>query len=211
MPTPARLERHRFADELLAAGPDAPTLCEGWTTRDLAAHVIARERRPDAMPGVLISALSGHTGRVRDKIASREWNDIVELIRSGPPVWSPTRINRVDRLVNTTEFFVHLEDVRRADGAWEVRELDDDLAEDLAAALGRIAKMLARKAPAGISLEPDGGRHRITARDAEPMVIVRGPTGELVLWMFGRQDHARVEYEGDADAIEALGSASFGI
>lgn len=210
MTTPARLERHRFADELLERGPDEPTLCEGWTTRDLAAHVVLRDRRPDAGLGVLISALSGYTQRVQSKIAARDWNDIVEHVRT-PPAWSPTRIGRLERLANTTEFFVHLEDVRRAQPDWEPRVLDDDLVDDLAAALERSAKLFARKAPAGITLEPDGGRHRIVANDTEPGVTVRGPVGELVLWMFGRQDHARVEYEGPDEAVDALRDASFGI
>lgn len=211
MTTPATLERRRFADELLAVGPDAPTLCEGWTARDLAAHVVLRDRRPDAAGGLLVSALSGYTEKVQEKIADDDFGGIVDRIRSGPPRWSPTRVDKVDRLMNTTEFFVHLEDVRRAQPDWSVRELDDDLVDDLDAALRRSAKMFARKAPAGLTLEPDGGRAHVVARDAEPMVTVRGPVGELVLWMYGRQAHARVEYDGPDDAVEALRTASFGI
>ena len=52
MTTPATLERRRFADALLEVGPDAPTLCDGWSTRDLAAHVVLRDRRPDAAGGL---------------------------------------------------------------------------------------------------------------------------------------------------------------
>lgn len=211
MTTPATQERHRFADALLDAGPDAPTLCEGWTTRDLAAHVVLRDRRPDAMPGALVSALSAYTERVQDQIASRDWHTLVEQVRSGPPLWNPTRIDRVDRLVNTTEFFVHLEDVRRAQTGWAARDLDEDLVDDLAAALRRSAKLLVRRAPAGITLEPDEGRARLTPKDGDPQVVVRGPVGELVLWVFGRQDHAEVRYEGPEDAVDALRSASFGI
>lgn len=211
MTTPATLERRRFADELLAVGPDAPTLCEGWSARDLAAHVVLRDRRPDAASGLVVSALSGYTDKVQRKIAEQEYGAIVDRIRSGPPVWSPTRLDKVDRLANTTEFFVHLEDVRRAQPDWSVRELDEDLVDDLDAALRRSAKMFARKAPAGLTLEPDGGRPHLIAHDGEPMVTVRGPVGELVLWMFGRQDHARVTYEGPDDAVEALRTASFGL
>jgi len=211
MTTPATEERRRFADELLAVGPDVDTLCEGWTARDLAAHVVLRDRRPDAAAGVIVSALSGYTDKVQDKIAGQKWERIVDQVRSGPPIWSPTRIDKVDRLANTTEFFVHLEDVRRAQPDWAARTLDDDLADDLYAALRRSAKMFARKAPAGITLEPDGGRAHVVANDAEPMVTVRGPVGELVLWIFGRQGHALVEYDGPDDAVEALRSASFGL
>ena len=37
-------------DEL---GPDAPTLCEGWTTFDLAAHLVVRERNPAEVQRIL--------------------------------------------------------------------------------------------------------------------------------------------------------------
>lgn len=211
MTTPATLERRRFADELQAVGPDAPTLCEGWTARDLAAHVVLRERRPDAAAGVIVSKLSGYTDKVQEQIAAKDYGRIVDQIRGGPPLWSPTRIGKVDRLANTTEFFVHLEDVRRAQPDWTPRDLDEGLVDDLDAALRRSAKMFARKAPAGITLEPDGGRPHVVANDQEPMVTVRGPVGELVLWIFGRQEHALVSYDGPADAVEALRTASFGI
>lgn len=211
MTTPATDERRRFADELLTVGPDAETLCEGWTARDLAAHVVLRDRRPDAAAGVLVDKLAGHTEKVQATIASRDFDRIVDQIRSGPPIWSPTRLDAVDRMVNTIEFFVHREDLRRAQPGWAPRELDADLADDLDAALRRSAKLFARKAPAGLTLEPDGGRAAIVANDGEPNVTVRGPIGELVLWMYGRQDHARVEYDGPDDAVAALRAASFGI
>lgn len=211
MVTPATAERRRFADELLTVGPDAPTLCTGWTARDLAAHVVLRDRRPDAMPGVLIGALAKYTEKVQQRIASREWADIVADVRDGAPLFSPTRIDVVDRLVNTTEFFVHLEDVRRAQPDWTARDLPDALADDLHAAIGRSAKLFARKAPAGITLQPDDDRTAVIANERTPMVTVHGPVGELVLWIFGRQAHALVEYDGPDDAVEQLRVASFGI
>lgn len=210
MTTPASLERRQFADDLAAAGPDAPTLCEGWTTRDLAAHVLVRERRPDAAVGILVSALSGYTDKVQAKTADDDWGDLVERVRSGPPRWSPTRIDKVDRAVNTIEFFVHTEDVRRAADGWTPRDLDAELENDLAAALARAAKMLTKSAPTGVTLAPDG-REPFVAREGEPMVTVRGPIGELVLFVYGRQDHALVEIDGTDDATAQLRAAKFGI
>ena len=113
--------------------------------------------------------------------------------------------------MNTTEFFVHLEDVRRAQPEWTARELPADLADDLWAAVGRSAKMFTRKAPAGITLQATDRDGSIVAKDATPMVTVSGPVGELVLWIFGRQAHALVGYVGPDDAIDALRTASFGI
>ncbi len=63
-------DRAALAAELEAAGPDAPTLCEGWTTRHLAAHVVLRESRPDATPGMTspdLPLLSAHTDRLMDE------------------------------------------------------------------------------------------------------------------------------------------------
>src|SRR5215210_3225922 len=44
-------ERAALADLLDELGPDAPTCCAGWTTAHMAAHLVVRDRRPDAMPG----------------------------------------------------------------------------------------------------------------------------------------------------------------
>jgi uncharacterized protein (TIGR03085 family) len=211
--TPARRERHRLADELLAVGPDAPTLCAGWTARDLAAHIVVRDRRPDSAPGLIVKAAAGHTERVRRGEAGNEYGEILARLRSGPPIWSPVRLDPVDRMVNTIEFFVHLEDVRRAQPDWQPRQLDDDLASDLYAALRRGAKMLVRKAPTGVTLAPDGGRAPIVAKpagDGAPMVTVSGPIGELVLFAYGRQAHATVGLVGPDDAVEAIRTAGFG-
>lgn len=210
MATPATTERRRFADELISVGPDAPTLCTGWTARDLAAHVVLRDRRPDAAAGVVIPTFAGYTAKVQRSIARREWADLVADVRDGAPL-SPTRLGPVDRLVNTTEFFVHLEDVRRAQPEWAPRELPGDLVTDLYGALKRSAKLFARKAPAGVTLSPSDGHDPIVAKDATPMVTVSGPVGELVLWIFGRQTHSLVGYVGEDAAIAALQTASFGL
>jgi len=210
MSIPATRERQQFADDLVAAGPDAPTLCDGWTARDLAAHVVIRERRPDAAAGIIIGALSDHAEKVQAKTANQDWDALVDQVRTGPPAWSPTRIEKIDRAVNTIEFFVHTEDVRRAAPGWAPRDLDEELGNDLAAALARGAKMLTKSAPTGVTLAPEG-RDAIVAHDGDPMVTVSGPIGELVLFVYGRRDHAQVEFVGPEDAVAELRLAEFGI
>jgi uncharacterized protein (TIGR03085 family) len=209
--TTAAVERGKLCDLFEQLGPDAPTLCEGWTTVDLAAHLVVRERRPDAAPGVLLKPLANYTEKVQRQIAEWPWSQLVERIRSGPPRLSPTRIDTVDRAVNTVEFFVHHEDVRRAQPAWSARELDDELVDDLYAALKRSARLLTRKAPAGIELEPADGHPTIVANGESPSVKVRGPVGELTLFINGRQAHALVDFDGPPDAIASLRVASFGL
>ncbi len=208
---PARRERAELCDLFLELGPDQPTLCGDWTTRDLAAHLVVRERRPDAAIGIIVSKAAGYTDKVQSGVAESEWTDLVDTVRSGPPIWSPTRIEKIDELANTVEFFVHLEDVRRAQPTWEPRPLDDDLTATLYGVLAKMAKRLVKSSPVGIVLEPDDDHEPIIAKRAEPSVTVRGAVGELVMFVYGRQAHSRVELFGDDDSAAAVTSASFGI
>jgi uncharacterized protein (TIGR03085 family) len=211
MTTPAAQERARLCDLFDQVGPDAATLCEGWSTRDLAAHLVLRESRPDAAAGIVMPVLAGYTKRVQDEIAMTPWPALVERVRSGPPAWSPTRIDAVERLVNTVEFFVHLEDVRRAAPSWTPRVLDDELRRDLGESLQRSARLLVRRAPTGVVLEPTDDGGRITAHRGEPPVTVRGPIGELVLFTNGRGGHADVDFDGPAAAVGSLRTCRLGL
>jgi uncharacterized protein (TIGR03085 family) len=213
MSTPARAEREHLCDLFLAVGPDAPTLCGDWTTRDLAAHLVVRERRPDGAIGILAKPLAGYGEKVRKHEAERDYDRIVDRVRTGPPLLSPMRPAPIERLVNTIEYFVHHEDVRRASGNWSGRELDDDLKKDLRQLLPRAAKMLGRSSPVGLVLVPDDAEPIVAkkAGDEGHSVTVSGPIGELVLFMYGRQAHALVDLAGPDDAVEAVRNASFGI
>lgn len=208
----ARIERKALCDLLLEVGPDVPTLCGSWTSRDLAAHLVIRERRPDTAAGLFLKPLQGWTDRVRRQVAARPWPDLVSTVRSGPPIWSPTRLDAVDRLTNTIEFFVHHEDVRRATEPWSPRPLDTGLDDVLWGALSRMGKLLARKSPVGLSItDTEGGRGTVELKSGSPTVVVSGPPGELVLFLYGRQHHSRVGLVGDEQAAASLTSASFGI
>ncbi len=208
---PARRERAELCELFLELGPDQPTLCGDWTTRDLAAHLVVRERRPDAAIGIIVSKAAGYTDKVQAGVAETEWTDLVDTVRSGPPIWSPTRIGKIDELANTVEFFVHLEDVRRAQPTWSPRELDDDLTDALYGVLTKMAKRLVSSSPVGIVLEPDDDHEPIIAKQAEPSVTVRGSVGELVMFVYGRQDHSTAELFGDDESVAAARAASFGI
>ena len=186
---------------MIAAGPDAPTLCGDWTVRDLAAHLVIRERRPDTGPGILISPLAGYTERVRRNTAKRPFDELVDEVRNGPPIWSP--LWPVDALVNTTEMFVHHEDVRRAAPGWEPRTLaaKDEVA--LWAAVRRMGKMAYRNALVTVILAtPDG--QKLTARETgDRTVVLLGPPSELLLHAFGR-DEVRLDAEGAKADIESI-------
>jgi len=209
--TTARRERLALCDLMLEVGPDAPTLCGDWTTRQLAAHLVMRERRPDAAAGIVFGAVADHAEKVQRDIAAAEWTDLVEQVRSGPPIWSPTRLAAVDKIVNTVEFYVHHEDVRRAAESWEERQLDADLEDRLYWALSKMSKRLVKSSEVGIVLQPTGGRAPLTLKEADPSVTVAGPVGELMLFVYGRQDKSNVDIAGDDAAVETVRNASFGV
>ncbi|MFF1395629.1 TIGR03085 family metal-binding protein [Streptomyces sp. NPDC058287] len=206
MSTHAKRERLLLADLLEAAGPDAPTLCEGWTARDLAAHVVVRERRADAAGGILIKQLAQRLERVQAEFAEKPYDELIQLIRTGPPRFSPFSLKQIDEASNAVEFYVHTEDVRRAQPDWSPRELDPVFADVLWSRLERMARVVGRKSPVGLVLRRPDGR-TVVAHKGAPVVTVTGEPGELLMFAFGRQDAARVETEGEKDAIGKLHEA----
>ncbi|MBT2399883.1 TIGR03085 family metal-binding protein [Streptomyces sp. ISL-100] len=210
MSTHAKRERLLLADLLEAAGPDAPTLCDGWNTRELAAHVVVRERRADAAGGIVLAALKSRLERVQAEFAAKPYEELIQLIRTGPPRMSPYALKQLDEAANTVEFYVHAEDVRRAQPDWTPREPDAVFANALWSRLEKAARVLGRKAPVGVVLRRPDGQTAVAHRGT-PVVTVTGEPGELVLFSFGRQDAARVEMEGDKEAIERLREAKLGI
>lgn len=206
----ARSARLALCDRLVEAGPDAPTLCAGWTARDLAAHLVVRETRPDAAVGILSKRFAARTDRVRSEVAATDWTTLVDQVRSGPPRWSPMRWSPVDDLTNTLEFFVHGEDLRRAGTDWQPEVLDAAFENALHTALSRGARLMTRRSPAGLVLRPPG-RRPIVAKRRQPTVVVMGPVGELVLFVYGRQTSARVTLEGPPAAVDSVLTAKFGV
>lgn len=211
----ARVERDALADTLVRVGPDAPTLCTGWSAADLAAHLVIRERNPLASAGLVVKALAPFTGRAQ-KAAKEQlpFADLIERIRQGPPPWSPFRIGALDDAGNTIEYFVHHEDLRRAVGD-APRDLDLAQSEDLWNRLRRRAKLIFRSVPVGVALvraEEGGPLQTVVAKSATPlMVTVSGPAGELVLFSLGREEAAHVTLSGDDAAVARLRAAKLGI
>jgi uncharacterized protein (TIGR03085 family) len=214
--TYARDERIALCALLDETGPGEPTLCDGWTTTDLAAHLVLRERRPDAAIGIIWRPLAGHTSRVQRALAERTpFPRLVQTIRTGPPALSPFRLAGADERVNLVEFFVHHEDVRRARPGWEPRELRSGLSDELWRRLAG-TRFILRKVPVGIEFaradNPDPGGTaapvvRISATTRTPVVTVTGTPAELTMWALGRTGAARVRLDGSEDAVKALNQA----
>lgn len=199
-------------------GPRAPTLCEGWATLDMAAHLVLRERRPDAGAGILGGPLARYTAHVQHRMAERvPYPRLVEMVRGGPPRFSVFRLPGVDDRANLVEYFVHHEDVRRGEPGWQPRELGPGLAEQIWQRLA-MTRLILRRAPVGIELARDDvngdapgatRQHRMSVRAGTPVVTVVGHPGELLMWALGRTAAAQVRLDGAGKAIDALSQANW--
>jgi uncharacterized protein (TIGR03085 family) len=204
--TVATAERAALCETLLEVGPDAPTLCSPWLTRDLAAHLVLREHKPGLAVGSFVPMVSERLEREQHDLArTTHWGDLVDRLRTGPPAWHPTQIGAIDEAVNALEFFVHHEDILRARQSAAPRALSDETASGVWVALKRIAKLQFRKVDAGLVLAAPGyGRIAVKAPSKRGSVTVTGAPGELALLGFGRGAHARYEARGSRQAVRAL-------
>jgi uncharacterized protein (TIGR03085 family) len=198
--------RRSLAEELLEAGPDAATLCAGWTVRDLAAHLVVREHRPDAALGIAVPALARWTARVQTAEAAEPFPEVVEAFAAGPPLLSPFRIPLVARLADPAEFAIHREDVRRARPGWQPLPVDPALFDVLWQRLRAIGSITARRSPVGIRVVRTDAPGNLQLNRRSPQIILRGDPLEILLRMSGR-DEVDVEVIGDEAAVRVFNSA----
>lgn len=204
----AQQERALLVSTMREVGPEQPTLCGDWTTRDLAAHLVVREGRLDTAPGILIPALADYTARVQNQVATgTDWDVLLDKIASGPPTLSPFKL--LDSVVNVAEMFIHHEDVRRAVSGWEPRDLDSGTTTALARQVPLMARMALSKVPGRLSLRTPEGKTLATVGRG-PAVVVTGGPGELLMFVSGR-DEARVTFTGDDDAVRAVRDGRSGL
>jgi uncharacterized protein (TIGR03085 family) len=167
--------------------PDSPTLCAGWRSADLAAHLLTRERRPDTALGAStnLEPFKTWTKRVQQGVRDTEtWATLISKVRSGPPAL----LRPLDPAINTIEYFVHHEDLRRAQPDWEPRHLET---VDEAELWRRIRFMRFARRPPAARVGSPGLEPLVLSKKAGPTVT--GPAGEVVLWLLGRKEAARVE------------------
>ncbi|OBH41486.1 TIGR03085 family metal-binding protein [Mycobacterium mantenii] len=203
-------ERLALCDLFEVLGPAAPTLLDGWTAHDLAAHLVLRERDVLAGPCLVLSGpFQRFAERRRARLVRRKdfpW--LVGRLRCGPPVGF-FRIGWVRDMANLNEFFVHHEDARRANG-YGPRFFSPEMDAALWRNVRRGGRFLSRRLR-GCGLEIASADDRVTVRPGAPAVRLAGAPGELLLYLFGRQAAARVEVSGPPDAVAALGRTHFGM
>lgn len=208
---PARAERLALCDLLAEVGPQADTLLPGWRTSRLAAHLLTRETRPDARPGMVVPAAHRWTERVeRGVAATNAYGDVVRRLRRGPPAFSAGRLPGGWR-ADLHEWFVHHEDVRRANGhrprpdGPEQRRLDDGVW----GVLPLFGALLARRVDATVVLVSEDGRRR-RVRRGPGTVEIHGRPSEMLLALFGRREVASVHAIGTPEAVDAWASGTLG-
>lgn len=189
---------------LMAAGPDAPTLCEGWTCADLAAHLVMRESRPDAALGLVIPAAAGRTSRIQDKYARMDFGQLVSRLRSGPPALSPLRW--FDGAANLIEFAVHHEDVRLPNPDAD-NEIPADIQDLLWRRLRTGARVMFRNVRSPLTIRTLSADEYVV-RSGQGLTIT-GTPAQLLLEATGRVSGAQIT--GDEAAVDTYRAAKRGI
>jgi uncharacterized protein (TIGR03085 family) len=202
----ATLAEHRaLADTLTAVGPEAPTLVEGWTSTELAAHLASLELLgglPLFVGRQLISRVHPRPTEGSRQMAERG----LERARAKGYAWCVARARSPHRLplrgaggpVAIFEVYVHHQDVLRPADDLPPRAAPRELESSLPWLLAFHGRRLD---DVHLCVETDAGAHET---GAGAPIVVRGEVGEVVLWLAGRGPHCSVEVEGDAAVLDRL-------
>lgn len=187
------------------------TLCGDWTTSELTAHMVLRERSLVELGGRLpVPRLQQRAEQaIGAYVARHSYPELVNLLDAGPPAFSPWALPPLREAVNLLEYLIHHEDVRRAAGEISPRALS--VARQRAAwqRLRMAAPMTMRAVPLGVRLVwPSHGE--IRTRRAQPVTVTGDPV-ELALVAFGRQRVAQVSYDGSAVDVAVVSGARIAI
>jgi uncharacterized protein (TIGR03085 family) len=203
----SRRERTALCDLAIEVGPGSPTECTGWTAKDLVIHLLVRERSPLGAAGIMASPLEGFTRRASERYGQREYDELVDRLRSPGGMFA---IPAVDRAANTFEYVVHHEDLRRSQPDWEPRQLDPADIDTLWASLTKGLGFFGRKLPGPtVVRRADTGATAVGKKGAAP-VTVTGDVVELILFLFGRSATRGLEFDGPEKAVAALREADLG-
>lgn len=200
-------ERAALTVSMSAAGATAAAGCGTWTTRDLAAHLVAEERfgglstflaRALVVRGVAVPA----PPRLVDFAIRRErryaFVDLIARLRR--PI--PTLLLR-QRVAAVTlfEYWTHHDDLL-ATGA-----VAHPAPPTLAEAIPPLLRYQLTRLPAGVRVSvcaEDGDLNACVGPTQGPAVLVRGPCADLVRWLEGRCPRTEVTMTGPEPQLRAL-------
>ena len=196
-------EKQALIATLRDADPNADTLCTGWTTRRLLAHLVQREQSqlhqlsdviarkpPGEEPGLtrLVAAATTPAG----------YQELVSRFQAGPARWTP--MSWAAEQLNLYEYVVHHEDIRRGGTVpSEPRSLPEGEARALWKQVQQLARFAYRRAPVGVLLVIPAGFTRVAKKGAG--VTLTGDPVELALYGSGRRNAAHVEVTGPPVAV----------
>jgi len=210
-----RDERRASVETLRAAGPDASTVCDGWTARDVAGHLLIQDQGGGA-PILLTAPIGLPMLRLGVRLPSRfaermegqqraamevGWDAALEKLAAGPP---RTVAIPVLGSMRFHENWIHHEDVRRASDPTprpSAAEADDAIWSAL-----RWYGPYQRKVLTGVDLvlqRDDGQELHIGDGDGD-RVTAQGPAGELALIVAGRQSVSAADVDGSETAVGRL-------
>lgn len=207
-PTYARKERQALCETARSVGPKAPTLCEGWDVKDLICHLLVRERSLVSAAGIAIPALSGLTDREMARLRKQPFERLVDRLRSNR--LSLYALPPVDATFNTFEFFVHHEDIRRAQKGWRRRNLPDEFVDTLWQTLNAQGAALVRSAGVPVVVRRTDTDQTITLMPGRDPVELRGAVTEMVFYLHGRDEVREIRFEGAEEKVAKLRRASLG-
>ncbi|WP_158600658.1 TIGR03085 family metal-binding protein [Tessaracoccus antarcticus] len=202
--TLAQRQRAQLLDLFLELGPFAPTLCEGWKTQDLAAHLFIREHKPQAMLGMFSERFAAITSRVQmEALHSHGFVGLIDRLRKPSLMMRP-----LDSLVNGAEYFIHHTDVLRAnDRDQEISPKDE---ETLRTPIKMFAGKTARTYGDRVVIDTNDGKQLEFGQGTRPVHLIGKPS-EILLFVSGRTDHANVQLVGEPDAVKKFTEAASGI
>ncbi len=209
VPSLAQSERQRLCDAALVAGPDAPTLSGKWTVKDLLVHLVIRDSDPVGAPGILLPPLGFLTDLRSRSLGRTGFADLVARVRR-PALWAPARLPSLDKALNTLEFFVHHEDIRRAHPGWTPRELTAGEQKQVWRAIGFAGRGLVRPSGVPVAIRWDETGVETTLRSGDQPVIVTGDPGEITLFLFGRDQVTGLAFDGPPPHVAKLRHAGLG-
>ncbi len=190
--------RTSLCDTLNEVGALAPTNCEGWLAQDLAAHLWLREHRPDALPGIGWPRFAAYTQRVRVEALHR--NGFPRLVSDLRRAASPMGVGPLA----LAEFLIHGIDVARPNG------IEHELTAGDQARIRPLADMLVRGTVSRFGgravIRPTSGRPLALGRGDRP-VLISGTPSEILYFVSGRLDEARVELAAEPEALARFRAA----
>jgi uncharacterized protein (TIGR03085 family) len=206
--TYARKERQALCETARSVGPKAPTLCEGWDVKDLVCHLLVRERSLVSAAGIAVPALSGLTDKEMARLKRQPFERLVQRLRSNR--FTLTALPIVDASFNTFEFFVHHEDIRRAQHGWRRRNLPDDLVDTLWQTLKAQGTALVRSAGVPVVVRRTDTDETTTLLPGKDPVELSGPVTEVIFYLFGRDEVRELSFSGPPEKVAKLRRADLG-